>query len=79
MARSASLDDIEFDGHGQFLLIAVCRRARSISVQKQFYRQATDIQFSVLKGEGRAMKSDFVEMYHLTGYSTAFLGLLYLP
>lgn len=58
MARSASFDDIEFDGHGQLLSIRCLQESRSIPVQEEFYMQAADVQFSGLKGGCTVMKRD---------------------
>jgi hypothetical protein len=48
VAGSAPFDDVEFDGHGKLL--------SEKGVQEEFYRQATDIQFSGLKGGCTVMK-----------------------
>ncbi len=48
VAGSAPFDDVEFDGHGELL----SRKG----VQEEFYRQATGIQFSCLKGGCTVMK-----------------------
>ena len=50
MAWSASFDDIEFDGHGQFLSIACLQESKIDLRTRAIYRQVTASQFSVLKG-----------------------------
>ena len=52
VTRSASFDDIEFDGHGQFLSIA-CLQESQIDLRARAILQAGD-GYSVFSFEGRA-------------------------
>jgi hypothetical protein len=58
VARSASFDDIEFDGHGQFLSIA-CLQESKLNLYARAILQGGD-RYSVFSFEGwaQAMKRD---------------------